>query len=134
LAQRLGITDNVIFLGQRRDMPGVYASLDIVVLPSLNEGMPMSVLEALAAKRPVIATPIGEIRRVIVHEKTGLLVRPRDVDDLRSAILRLLAEPGFRDHLAAKGRASLERAWSSDIMAEQYESLYHRVFAARAAA
>jgi glycosyltransferase involved in cell wall biosynthesis len=129
LAQQLGIRNNVIFLGQRGDMPGVYASMDIVVLPSLNEGMPMSVLESLAAGKPVIATRVGDVPRVILHEETGLLVNSEDVGDLRSAILRLAGRPELRRKLATNGLAHLQRHWSAEAMARNYEAVYSRLLA-----
>jgi glycosyltransferase involved in cell wall biosynthesis len=134
MARSLGIAENTLFLGRRKDMPGVYASLDVIVLPSSNEGMPMSILEALAAKKPVIATPVGDVPRVIAHGQTGLLVKPQNVDDLSSAILQVLSQPELRYQLAAKGSSCVERNWSAESMAKQYATVYERVCAQRAAA
>src|SRR2546427_198094 len=90
LARELGIEKKVIFTGQRADMPGVYASLDVFVLPSLNEGMPLTVLEAQAANRAVIASRVGAVPQLIQHRETGLLIEPGDVFFFQ-------AEDGIRD-------------------------------------
>jgi glycosyltransferase involved in cell wall biosynthesis len=134
LSQQLGIADHVRFLGQRRDMPEVYASMDILALPSLEEGMPMVILEAFAAGKPVVATPVGGIPKLIQNDETGLLINPQDVAGLRDAILRLIKEPELRKRLAAKGHARAERAFSSDAMARQYEAVYERLCNRRAVA
>jgi glycosyltransferase involved in cell wall biosynthesis len=134
LVQQLRIGENVIFLGKRRDMPEVYASMDIFALPSLEEGMPLVILEALAAGKPVVATPVGDIPKLIRHQETGFLVNPQDVAGLRDAILRLIAQPELRDQLAANGHARVEHHYSSDAMARQYENVYESICAQRAAA
>ncbi len=92
MIQRFGLQSNVILAGQHSDMPGIYAAMDIFVLPSLNEGLPMTILEAMAASRPVIATRVGAIPRVIKDGETGLLVDPGDVNGLRNALARLLTD------------------------------------------
>src|SRR5438270_682481 len=77
---------------QHSDMPAIYAAMDIFVLPSLNEGLPMTILEAMAASKPVIATRVGAIPSVIKDGETGLLVNPEDVNGLRNALARLLTD------------------------------------------
>lgn len=134
LVQQLRIGENVLFLGKRRDMPDVYASMDIFALPSLEEGMPMVILEALAASKPVVATPVGDIPKLIRHEETGLLVNPQDVAGLRDAIMRLIAQPELRNQLAANGHARVNHKFSSEGMASQYQDLYERLRVQRAAA
>ena len=79
----MGLQSNVILAGQHSDMPGIYAAMDIFVLPSLNEGLPMTILEAMAASKPVIATRVGAIPSVIKDGETGLLVDAGDVNGLR---------------------------------------------------
>ena len=92
MIQRFGLQSNVILAGQHSDMPAIYAAMDVFVLPSLNEGLPMTILEAMAASKPVIATRVGAIPKVIQDGETGLLVDPGDTDGLRSALARLLAD------------------------------------------
>lgn len=124
LARELGIADQVIFVGQRTDMPGIYASLDIFVLSSLNEGMPMVILEALGAGRPVVATRVGAIPRLIPEESIGLLVPPGDAAELGRAITHLLADPELRRRMGQNGQAWVRQHFSSEAMAASYLNLY----------
>lgn len=132
LARELGIENKVIFTGQRADMPGVYASLDVFVLPSLNEGMPLTVLEAQAANRAVIASRVGAVPELIQHRETGLLIEPGDVTSLRNAMLELLADASLRAGLAARGQARVREHYSAEAMAKRYLSLYEDVLERRA--
>ncbi len=127
LAQQLGIGESVLFLGQRRDMPALYASMDIFVLPSLEEGMPMVILEALASRKPVVATPVGDIPKLILHEQTGLLVRPKEVGDLREAMLRLLSDAELRARLGRDGGDWVGKHFSAEAMAWKYAEQYSRL-------
>jgi glycosyltransferase involved in cell wall biosynthesis len=124
LAASLGISDRVAFAGERRDMPEVYASLDVLVLPSFDEAMPMCLLEGLAAARPVVASEVGQIPDLIQHGETGLLVEPGNVDDLAQALLQVLDHPGRAAEMGARGRKMVQHSFSSQSMAAQYESLY----------
>lgn len=124
LADQLGIRDSVMFVGKREDMPGVYASLDVVVLPSLVEAMPMSLLEALAAHRPVVATRVGSVSRVIAHGRTGLLVEPGDADGLAEGICLLLGNSDVARRLGDEGHAHVAEHFSADAMARAYQRLY----------
>ena len=124
LAVRLGIASKVVFAGRQEDMPGVYASLDIVVLPSFQEAMPMCLLEALAAARPVVATTVGAIPKVIVPGVTGLLCEPGDANALSMAILRLLRDPALGRTLGQHGRAHVARNFAAEVVALSYISLY----------
>lgn len=127
MAADLAVDRHVRFIGQCTDMPGAYASMDIFVLPSTGEGMPMAVLEALASKKPVVATRVGAVPKLIIPEKTGLLVAPRDVGALKLSILRLLKDPALRSRLGNAGEALVRRSHSQDIMAENYLRLYEQV-------
>lgn len=124
LARELGIGERVIFTGARRDMPGVYASLDLCVLPSWNEGLPLSVLEAMAAGVPVVATRVGSLPEVILPESTGLLIEPGDSGGLSQALARLLADPELRARLARNARELVEERFSAARMAEEYIRVY----------
>ena len=127
IAQDLRIKANVSFLGHCADIPALYASLDVFVLASLDEAMPMAVLEALASKKPVIATSVGAVPQLVIPEKTGLLVPPKHVQALKSAILRLLRDPGLRSQLGESGAALVRRTHSHDAMADNYLELYEQV-------
>jgi glycosyltransferase involved in cell wall biosynthesis len=125
IARDLGIEDHVVFLGRREDMAAVYASIDILVLPSLYEGLPIVILEGLAAKKAVVASRVGAVPKVILHESTGLLVEPMDVDGLQHAILRLLTNRELRQQLGEAGHAFVQSNFSVETMADQYLDVYH---------
>lgn len=132
LGAELGISGNVVFTGVREDMPGVYASLDVLVLPSLTEATPMCLLEALAGARPVIAANVGSVPKVVIPGVTGLLVEPADAEGLADAILRLLADPVFARDMAERGRAHVARYFSADASATVYAALYAQAITRRA--
>ena len=129
LIQEWGLTTNVFLVGHRNDMAGVYASLNLFVLPSINEGMPMTILEALAAGKPAIATAVGGVDKLIISEQTGLLVQPRDVPALRDAILRCLRDSSFSQTLGKNGQNHVQMFFSAHAMARSYVALYERVLA-----
>ena len=111
------------FLGFVPDVQPVLAAADVLALPSWTEGLPMAVLEAMAAGVPVVASAVGSLPQVL-GEGAGLLVPPGDVDALRAALARL-AEPGLRASLTATARARVEARHGADTMARSYlERLY----------
>lgn len=124
VVRRLDIADRVIFAGHRADMPGVYASLDVLVLPSINEGLPMTLIEAMASARPVVATPVGAVPKLITSERTGLLVNPGDACGLSAAIVRMLSDASLRERLGAQGKEWVTRHFSARAMARQYAEQY----------
>jgi glycosyltransferase involved in cell wall biosynthesis len=132
LAQALKIATSCVFAGQRHDMPEVYASLDVVVLPSFSEGMPMSILEAMAAGKPVVASPVGAIPAVVQADRTGLLVEPGNVTGLYEAIKKLLDAPELRRNFGEAGRALINRNYSSVAMAQNYLRVYLEALSSRA--
>lgn len=127
LSKKLNIQNNVIFTGNLREMPGVYAALDILVMPSLTEGLPMTLLEALASSRPVIASCVGDIPSVIQDAHTGLLVQPQDVHGLTTAIMRLLNDPQIRSCIGRQGRILVEERFSASSMARRYADIYRNL-------
>jgi len=127
MIERNGLQKTVVLAGQRTDMPNVYASIDMLVLPSLNEGLPMTLLEAMAASRPVIAARVGAIPRVIEDGKTGLLVNPADAAGLKDAMARLLTDAALSGQLAAQGHDSVALHYTAGAMARQYRAMYDDV-------
>ena len=127
LAYEFGIEHSVVFCGKRSDMRSVYAALDVVVLPSLFEGMPMVILEALAARKPVIATRVGAVPDVIRNGSTGLLIEPGNVTELEEAIRRLIVDAELRDSLAGSGCLHVQEHFSAISMAKRYHQLYESV-------
>ncbi len=120
----LNLEKHVVFAGSRDDMPNVYAALDILVLPSLNEGMPMTLIEALASKLPVLATAVGDVPKLIVDGRTGLLVRPGDPEGLKEALLNLLSDESKAADLGLSGHRVVCRDYSAANMSSQYLSIY----------
>jgi glycosyltransferase involved in cell wall biosynthesis len=126
-ARQLGIERRIIFLGQREDVPELLAAADLFVLPSLYEGLPLSVLEAMAAGTPVIATAIGGTDEAVIDGSTGLLVPPRDARALAGAIQRLLGDPPLARRLAEAGLARVYREFAGDKMASRVSRVYDSV-------
>jgi len=120
----LGIDDAVRFLGVRRDVPELLSIMDVFVLASLREGMPMVVLEAMAAAKPVVATAIGAIPTVIEHERSGILVPDPTPDAVGARIVRLLAEPAEAREMGRAARRVVRERFSAERMADDYLQLY----------
>ncbi|HVW18651.1 MAG TPA: FkbM family methyltransferase [Solirubrobacteraceae bacterium] len=130
-ARRLGVSERVTFLGRRRDMPALLAACDLVVLPSLAEGLPLSLIEAMASHRPVVATDIGGTRELVDGE-TGVLVAPGDPDALAAGIGALLADDDRRERLAAAGWRRARARFDSPAMVEGVLALYDSLLAREA--
>lgn len=121
---KLNISDRVIFAGTRKDIPEILSILDLFVLPSLKEGLPMSLLEAQAAKVPVVATRVGAIPNVIKNGVTGILVPSKDSATLSDAIIQILSNKKFASEMAEKGFLRIRDHFSSEKMGEKYWSIY----------
>jgi glycosyltransferase involved in cell wall biosynthesis len=124
LIDELKIRDNVSTLGRRDDMPSVYASLDIMVSASRQEGLPMAILEGMASGLPLIATPVGAVPTVISDGRTGVMVPPADPTLLASAILTLLKNPVQRERLGSAARKLIEDEFSASRMTADYLRVY----------
>jgi glycosyltransferase involved in cell wall biosynthesis len=123
-ANELGLGRRVHFAGKRQDMPGIFASFDIFVLPSFGEGMPMAVLEAMAAGKAIIATKVGEIPKLLLNEDFGLLVQPNHVGELRDALARLLRDCNLRESMGRNGVERVVLLFSLERMTDAYRALY----------
>jgi glycosyltransferase involved in cell wall biosynthesis len=121
----------VHLLGHRDDVPALLREIDLFVLPSLREGTPIVLLEAMAAGRPVIATNIGGIAKLIEHGSNGRLVPPGDSDALAKEIRSCLEEPNERARLAARAKELARTQFTSEHMAQRYDALYCAVRAER---
>ena len=128
-AARLGVEERVRFLGRRDDVPELLAASDVVAIPSLYEGSPLAVLEAMAGERAVVASAIGGIDELIEDGQTGILFPPGDVDALASALRRLLEDPTLRRAMGTRGRRRIERDFGAMEMARQVERVYERLLA-----
>lgn len=125
-AVRLGIDRSVIFAGERGDIPALLAAADLFVLPSVSEGMPISILEAMAACRPVVATRVGGVPDLVLDGVSGLLVDARAPDALAAALLRLADDPALAARMGQAGAARLDRAFSAAAMVARTGALYRR--------
>jgi glycosyltransferase involved in cell wall biosynthesis len=130
LAQDLGVAHAVTWAGFRRDMPRLLAAIDIYVQSSINEGLPLSILEAMAAGKAVVATRVGGSNEVIVDGETGILVPPESPSAISEAVLWLLAHPERRAELAWAARESVEAEFGLGRMLEGYGALYQSVVSA----
>lgn len=123
-AVRGGLAEKVMFAGYRSDIPRVLAAVDVFVLASRREGLPMVLLEAMAAGKPVIAARVGGIPKAVRELEDGILVNPGSAVELADAMLSLIREPAKACEL---GRRALERVkdrFSSELMARKYLELY----------
>lgn len=123
-AKQLGIWQNVLFTGPRHDIPEVFQVLDTYVLPSLSEGLPIGLLEAMAAGCPVVASNVGGIPSVITHAANGSLFPAGKPEKITEALLALLARESLRNKYSKNGRSTIKTAFSAQLMARQYEKLY----------
>jgi len=126
LAAQLGISEDVLFLGRWREMAAFYSALDVFVLPSKIEAMPMTVIEAMASGVPVVASRVGAIPDVVVAGETGILVEPGDVDGIAAAILQLLSDDALARRLSEQGRKYVTQTLTSDVMARSYLTMYQQ--------
>jgi len=123
-AASLGISDRVVFTGRREDVPAVTAALDISVLPSYREAQGLSVLEAMALGRPVVASNVGGIPEMIEDGVSGLLVPPGDCFALAGSIVRLLSDHPYADMLARRGHDLVHERFCIELMTSSIENLY----------
>ena len=127
LAAQLGLEARVEFSGHREDVPQLLEQLDLFVLPSLSEGMSNTVLEAMAAGLPVLASDVGGNRELIASDQTGVLFPSGDVAALAGELLRLLGSPDLRARLGAAAARRARTEFSMEAMLDRYASLYRRV-------
>lgn len=130
-ARSLGVAERVKFLGYRSDIADLLADCDVFVLPSLYEGLPLSILEAMSAGKPVIATHIGGTDEAVIAGETGLLVPPANSAALATAIRSVLTDRPLAQRLAAAGRARVEQEFSATKMVQQVIDVYDELLAKR---
>jgi glycosyltransferase involved in cell wall biosynthesis len=131
LARQLGIDERVEFAGVRSDVPELLERSDVFILASKQETLPISILEAMRAGLPVIATNVGGIPEEVIHEETGLLVRPGSVEDLSAALIRLLGNRTLRTEMGRAGRKRFEKMFQAQTMITKTAALYGEVLRER---
>jgi glycosyltransferase involved in cell wall biosynthesis len=124
-----GLDHNVLLLGTRRDVPDLLAAADVAVCCSDFEGTPLSVMEYMAAGKPVVATRVGGLPEVIDHEKHGLLVEPRDAPALAEALGALLSDPARARTMGARARDRQQIEFDLDTTMRNLEQLYEVMYA-----
>jgi glycosyltransferase involved in cell wall biosynthesis len=124
LAQRLRVADSVLFTGARTDVVRILSATDVFVLPSLFEGMPMSVLEAMAVGKAVVATNVPGTAEAVEQGITGFLVPPKDSQQLAEKIVELLKDERLRSEFGRHGRERANRCFSLRQMCQRYLELY----------
>jgi glycosyltransferase involved in cell wall biosynthesis len=127
LARELGLEDKISFQAFRQDVPDVLHAADIFVLPSLWEGLPIGLLEAMAMRKAVIGTRVDGTREVLQDGDNGLMVEPGDVDGLAAAIVRLAADRELRESLRARAFQTVRQRFDAATMTREIESIYSKV-------
>ena len=131
-AARLGLEGAVIFTGWIGDLAEAYADMDMVVLTSLNEGTPVSLIEAMASARPVVAADVGGVRDLIRDGENGFLAESNDVEGFSEKILDLLNDGEKRLKFGARGREFAKAGFSKERLINDIENLYEECLKARA--
>lgn len=124
LAHGLGLDGRVHFLGWQNDIPSLMAGFDMFLMPSLWEGFGLVLLEAMAARLPIVASHVSAIPEVVLHGETGFLTAPRDPEAIAHALSILLNDRPLRLHMGQNGEARLEEAFSVQRMAEETLTVY----------
>ena len=114
----------MVFTGRRDDIPEITAAFDVAVLPSYREAQGLSILEAMALARPVVASNVGGIPEMVEHGVTGLLVPPHDPSALSGAIVRLLTDHPLADTVARAGHDLVHDRFCIQLMVNEVQSLY----------
>jgi len=127
LACKLDVSNGILFLGHRTDAEELMAIIDIYCLPSFYEGMPLSIMEAWAAGKPVVATDVLGIREIVRDQENGLLVRSDDSSALADALLKMIQDDKLQQTIANNGRNLAHAECSIEQMVARYESIYRNL-------
>ena len=126
-ARSLGLADRVRFPGHRKDVAGILAAADLFVLPSLNEGFGLALLEAMAAGLATVASRVGGVPEVVSEGETGILVPPAEPHALADAVLRLMGDPEGRTRMGTAGRERARQCFSIERTVRQTDRLYREL-------
>ena len=129
-AHELGVARDTVFLGYQEDVAPFYAAFDVLVLPSGNEGTPVTVIEALAAERPVVATRVGGVPDVVRDGEDGFLVEAGATDDLADRLGRLARDPSLRARMGKKGRERVLPRYAVERLVDDVDELYRSLLSA----
>lgn len=128
LAQELGLSNKIIFLPFRQDIPDLLNAIDVYCLPSLWEGLSIALLEAMAMKKTIIATGVDGTKEVIQHEFNGLFIEPQNPADLANAILKVSDNNTLRTNLAHNAFNTITEDFNTDKMVKKIERIYSDFF------
>jgi glycosyltransferase involved in cell wall biosynthesis len=128
-ASELGVIRDTLFLGYQEDVAPYYAAFDALVLPSANEGTPVSVIEALAAETPVVATRVGGVPDVVRDGEEGFLVDPGATDELAERLARLARDRELRQRLGRSGRDRVLKRYAVERLLDDVDRLYRELLA-----
>ncbi|WP_165822526.1 glycosyltransferase family 4 protein [Paenibacillus montanisoli] len=131
LTAAYGLQNEVVFLGKRDDVPALLNKSDIVVLPSLQDNQPYSIMEAHVAGKPVVASNAGGIPEMVTHEMTGLIFPAGNEQDLYGNLLAVLSEDDRRSWLGQQGKEFGRRHWSLPLMTERILAIYEKALQKR---
>jgi glycosyltransferase involved in cell wall biosynthesis len=126
-SEKLNVADRIIFSGFRNDIKEILASIDVLAMPSLLEGLPMVLLEAMAMAKPIVATRIDGITEVLENSKTGLLVPAKNSHALAEAIVGILDDNEKANFFGQNAREAAKEKFSVKKMVEQIESAYEKL-------
>jgi glycosyltransferase involved in cell wall biosynthesis len=127
-ANNLSIRSQIFFLGFRRDLLEIYADLDVVMLSSLNEGLPVTLIEAMSAGKPVVSANVGGVSDLVQHEQSGFLVPPKDSKRLAEGIIQMLSlSKDERVKMGMYGRNSVYPKYHITTLVKNIETLYERL-------
>ena len=132
LISEYNLQKNMLLLGWREDIPEILSAIDVFVLTSLWEGLPISVLEAMASHKPVVATDTGGIREVVSENKTGFLVSPHDIKAMAEKVEILLNDRSLRLKMGNNAYSGLDSNYRLECMVNSTKELYENLIAARA--
>ncbi len=124
-----GQTDRVQFVGTRQDTPRLLGAMDLFVLPSNNEALPIVLLEAMAVGLPLVATQVGGVPEIVEDDVNGLLVRPGDESRLVLALERLASDASLRHRLGEAGLARVRKAYTTEHMVSRVDEIYRELYA-----
>lgn len=126
LVDEKGLMERIFFLGLRRDIADILGMSEVLVLPSSREGLPIVLLEAMAAGLPVVVTPVGGIPEVVMEGKTGFFVSQEPMS-IASALRRIFENPAMARAMGSDARKLIEERYDIRVVARRYENLYRRL-------
>ena len=129
--RRLGLESYVTFTGARQDISEILSALDLFLLTSLYEGLPLSILEAMAVGLPVVATAVSGTPEAVSDQHTGLLIPPASSDAVSAAVIQLIQDPESRRRMGVNGRALVHHRFDKALMVRQVEHVYENLVAVR---